>query len=810
MYIDTKSSFALDGIVKRFEVALRSFVADKFLAAIPSASEFCNVLTDTATNFEGSNFLSAARYKSKVGNLKSKHTDVYNQMASSRLAYTTRTYPGDSPYVSTVVDIFVLLFDKCFNSKNILSNFASTEELLFGVNSYHRLRNSLSHPGSDEILIEDAVLVLKFVKKLSESIDDSYFWYATKNEVLQLIVDFPTISTISDIRVQNLDRIPLQHKKLFCREDELVHLKDLIFGRQDYQRVSGSVIVYGYGGVGKTALVIEFLYRSIASIKDCNNLQEIDFILFYSSKEEYLRKMDTTGEVYIESVERQISSFADLYNFFCRDLSISNPSDVVKEYRRGIVVIDNVENLLAEDRRLLFAFIKSVPRTVQFILTSRSEEQCEDKIHIEEYRDLSKGRRFINEYLDFEDYPLKLSSNEADSLLAASKGNTLILVQALNTVMNGINTVAQIVDSLGPVRTKDSRIVADFMYKNTFDSAIFEMEKKGYAIRDVIIVISLFKEAIDLYSIGKLCALDIGSATEICQYLCRWLILVKIGETYTLNEFANNFIFIKMLPDRVQLQKKLDEISDYKKRTAAHLNSLDEKTQAKTAIREVMEDWKPKNYVERVVIAECFTSFKEVRPAIQRGDKGRCERLVREFDDHALITDHPYVQYQRAQVLSRLAKSGLFRQRRDEFARSITRAYEDCLESIEFAYPHVRGTRSHGAVLIFFGAHLLGLSIIERAIRNLEEAERIIHQPTTKLFFDVRYYLAKCYQQMLKDGSNLEYKSALQRTIAAVLEQEGVANQMNFDIHKFKSNFSNPNKTRLSEGESPASRDRRR
>lgn len=39
MYIDTNSTFDLDRIVKKFEVAFRSYVADELIQAIPSAMQ---------------------------------------------------------------------------------------------------------------------------------------------------------------------------------------------------------------------------------------------------------------------------------------------------------------------------------------------------------------------------------------------------------------------------------------------------------------------------------------------------------------------------------------------------------------------------------------------------------------------------------------------------------------------------------------------------------------------------------------------------------------------------------------------------
>lgn len=790
MYLSADSFFSLDSIVKKFEVAFRSYVADELILKISNKTIFKEQIEEIEKTFNLTSFILAARYKGKIAKIKKEFESSYSQLKVAQNAYLTKSYPGDAPYVSMIVDVFVLFFEKCYSNNSLLKNFSSSDELLYSVNSYHRLRNDLSHPGSKNILMEDAILVSKFIRKVVDSVDDKYFWFSTKSEITSLILGFSDTLNKSVLRVENFDQIPIQHKKLICREEELSRLYECVIGKENYQRVAGSVIVFGYGGVGKTALVVDFIFRLVQDINNQKNKHEIDFILFYSSKEEFLKRMETSGEVYIEKIEKQISSFDEFLTMLCRDLNVNQISEIFSTYRRGVVVIDNVENLSGEDKGKLFNFIKTTPRNVQFILTSRNEEQCEEKINIEEYRDIERGKRFIKEYLDFEEYTPPLSEADSVELLKASKGNTLILVQSLNSVINKISSVSDIISSLEPVKTKEAHIIADFMYKNTFDSAIVDLEAKGFNPKELIIITSLYKEPIDLYSIGKLCRIDIGSASEICLYLTKCLIFIKNGEYFKLNEFASNFIFIKMLPDRIELNKIKDKVSSHKSRMVEKIDALDLRMEENSAIREMMDDWKPRNYIDKIIIAECFVGYKDFSKAIREKDKAWCDRLLKEFNENEMITNHPYVQYQKAQILTRFYKSKLYRAERAYLLNSIQRAYEDSIESIEFNYPHVRNTKSHGAVLMFFGIQLLEeFGNYSKAVRNLEEASKIINVPNSKLFFDLRFYLAKAYMTMYQQTNNEAYLVLVKKTSNQVILSESFAEKYEFNLDRFKSTF---------------------
>ncbi|WP_413692960.1 hypothetical protein [Psychromonas sp. KJ10-2] len=73
-----------------------------------------------------------------------------------------------------------------------------------------------------------------------------------------------------------------------------------MLGNNIRQRLAGSIVLYGYGGVGKTAITTEFLYRVLRDKKD-GKYTDVSYLLFYSSKDEYLRDNKSTGELYLDS-----------------------------------------------------------------------------------------------------------------------------------------------------------------------------------------------------------------------------------------------------------------------------------------------------------------------------------------------------------------------------------------------------------------------------------------------------------------------------------------------------------------------------
>ena len=377
MYISVSQSHALDQIIKCFEVALRSFIADNLITSFPTPQTLSTALSAIALP---PGVVYGRRFESKVRFFLREMGKIYPVIKRCAHAIETRKFDNDVPYVSELIDFLLIFFNDIFSHANITRGFSTVEEFHYCCSVFHQTRNSLSHPASRPTVAADAVKVVYFVNNIISTLEQKYFWYCSKETLEGYIRAFNETSSSNVLKAQNLEFAGSSYKQLLCRDRELGQLYSAIIGTGETQRLAGSVALYGYGGVGKTALTTDFLYRIMRDKKDGLH-KDIEFLLFFSSKDEYLRSSSSSGELYIDDVRPQFSTLIELKSLICTILSIPSINDL-SIFKRGIIVIDNIENIPAEEKSKIISFIKSLPRSIQFIVTSRSEELCEEKIHL--------------------------------------------------------------------------------------------------------------------------------------------------------------------------------------------------------------------------------------------------------------------------------------------------------------------------------------------------------------------------------------------------------------------------------------------
>ncbi|MGD9716148.1 MAG: hypothetical protein AB7U26_03635 [Sulfuricurvum sp.] len=767
MFISVDQSLILDNAVKSFEVAFRSFIVDILVNNYPTEN---SILQDLNSINTGNGVIYAGKLNAKITNLKTNIPSVYKVILNCNNSYATKTYNNNVPYVSELIDFLLIFFNKHFSDKHLTDNFTSVEDFHFSASLYHKIRNDLSHPASHPVNESDANKVIYFIKNLMAILDEKYFWYNNKNNIEGIINDYYNIKNKTTLKITNLDNVRFLHKKVLCRDTELEKLSNALLGTDSRRRLAGSVSLYGYGGVGKTALTIDFLYRIMREKKDGKH-NNIDYLLFFSSKEEYLTHQNTTGNLYINKVKPEFQSLDELISKICSTLAMENIDEIDKKYNGGIIVIDNIENISSEEKEKIFKFINSLPSEVQFIITSRNEEQGDERIHLQEFNDKELGERFIQEYLLEEDIFLDLNEHDYEKLLSASKGNVLILIQLLNILSQKTSTLDTLVQSLKNLKAKNAEVISDFMYKNTFTESMETIRKKGVPPEKIIQIISLYDEPIDLYSLSRLTKIDVSTAEEVCNYFAQQLILNKTGEYFALNEFASRFVFIKMLPDRIELNKLEDAIKNHKERMQKSLELLDEKIQSNEKIQQIMNDWQPQNYIDKIVIAELFNTFQQAKKYVINNDKQGYEKVVNDMEEQTLISDHPYIAFQAARVL----KLGYEKFYKDDsiLLKKIETSYENAIESIQFDHRYLMENNSYPSILMIFGIFLNeDNNNFSKAIRYLEKALEIFNTNNAITnWFITTNYLLKAYNNQYNITNDRAYKHRYQKLIKSACEK---------------------------------------
>lgn len=784
MYISVEQSLELDKIVKTNEVALRSFVADVLFGQYNNHSKFKIALESISISDE---LIYSKRFQAKLKSFIKKSVLIFEQVSKCKSSLDSTSFDNDVPYLSDLIELLLIFFNVHFEDKDIARDFSSLEEFHYCCNLYHRTRNNLSHPASRPISTQDSYKVCYFIDNVMSALPESYFWYRSKGEIKGDLNKYRSMEYEGEPKFNNLNYAASTHKNLLCREDIIRNLYDSVMGNDIRQRLAGSVVLYGYGGVGKTAITTEFLYRVMRDKND-GKYRDVEYLLFFSSKDEYLRENTTTGEFYIDSAKPEFATLEDLKSLICISLEIDDVSRISEFSGRGIIAIDNIENIVNEEKLKIIDFIKSLPRKIQFIVTSRNEEACEEKIHVEEFKENDTGLKFVYELIESEGFDLDISEMKGKKILQVSKGNSLIIVQTLSIIGRGVSSFEEIIGSLEGMRSKNSEMVANFMYKNTFDSALKFLEDSNYPVRSVMQFISLYDEKIELYSISRLAKIDVSDSERMCKYLLERLILKKTGEYYELNEFAKRFVFIKLLPDRFELSKIKEKIKQHKERMKKKISELDGTLKKNSVLHNNVLEWQPRNYIDKIVIAELFSLYGDAIKCVGKRDKNEYERYIKEFDDHSFITNHPYIPLQKA----RLLKEGIrkFYKNDEAILTQVEHLYEEAIESIECDYRYLIGSKAHASLLMLFGIYLCKqLNQDGRAIRFLEDAKVYYGGIRSKGWFITCNYLTKAYKTKYLETNDNAYKDQLKKVVREVIGNDKKPKGSQFNTAQYKKQY---------------------
>ncbi len=787
MYVSVKNCFELDKIIKSFEVAYRSFIVNEIKKKYPDLNSFSIAINKIDASFSQSSILLSPKYKAKITNIKKEIRTNYQRIDDCYLAFQTRQFDNKVLNVSEIIDYIIFFFNEFFS--NLSNGFNSIEDFNSLNINYNQVRNWLSHPASSRITLEDSKNALNFIKRTSLNIGNSFYWYVNKKELFEWIENLSVSLENSSLKFHNLSDVAFSHHKLIEREHELKDLRDLIFGRDIGYRKSGSVVIYGYGGVGKTALILEFLYRVVKELNDKSLNEQLDFLLFFTSKEELLSYSETTKKLYIKDIRKQITSFADFEEKLLESFNLKT----IKEFQklRGLVVIDNFETLQDTEKEIFFTFIKSNPRSIQFIITSRNEEKCEDKINLIEFDNDDRGVKFINDYINYFNLRIHLNDPEKRKLLRLSKGNTLIIVLSLQLISQNYN-INNIFNDLESIESSNIEIISDFMYKNTIGHAIDYLKFKGHDPTETLKVISLYDVPVDLYSLSKIANINVNSTEFICEFLSTKLILEKTGETYKTNDFANKFIISKYIPNRIELKRLKEKIRDHQKELDYKLQLLEGARKKQPLLDGIMNDWKPKNSIDKIAISDAFGLYGKTISAYENSTLENTDMIEAEFEKIEKMTSHPYIRFQKARCFQWILNKTKTFQNKKKLIGKISKFFEEAIDTTDFYYPYIKNTKSYASINWIYGLFLSSVvKDFSKSLRYLEDAVFIFKKLKIKdkAYFTAINNLSWVYSTLYKLEKDQLYLNELKFLIEEVYNNKQFLINIDFHYALYVRNF---------------------
>lgn len=449
MYLSSNQHDQLQTIVTGFEIPFRTYIAIKLTDQYPTENDFTNIINTKTIPYTNSVY---TMINSELGKIKANPTATYNQLTNTKNVKEKRIAETeiDVPNVARLISL-TIIFKELF--QDLLLSFRDENLYLQQAIIYKYVRNKLDHRGCKTLETYDMTMSLDFMSNslicLKE--DESIFWEKSSQVISKEIISLQTSSVNIPIEINNISSMPFPDMKIVCRNKEISEIKEFIYGKPYSFRKPSSLVLYGYGGVGKTALVLESIKQLVQDLQDNTTINNYkpDFLLFFTAKEEILNFSNTTGKIERLPNRYTFNTANSLINLIYKELSVE---DFYNFNKTGLIIIDNLETLSLEDRKTIEDFVcYNSPPQIQYIITSRNEENFECRKKVGGFDDDVSGRAFIMDYIDENNFDVKLSDDEIRTLLQISMGNTLVLVLCLRRLSLKLTTMDGLVsDTTSP------------------------------------------------------------------------------------------------------------------------------------------------------------------------------------------------------------------------------------------------------------------------------------------------------------------------------------------------------------------------
>lgn len=720
MYLSVSQCDQLDMAVKSFEVAFRSYVANRIVSELNTEAVFCSKIAELDNSIEQSSIILSGKMKSLLKKIIRNSSCFYSNLEYANNCFLSgqeSTDPHDVSYLSEIIGLSYLFATTYFSD---LLVFKTKEEFLLLSVTYYNVRNALSHRGSELIMYDDLLYSTYFMSEINNVIYDlnpNYFWYKSRTDIDKTISKLLAKESIP-IKVNNLSEIAFSEKKFVCRESELSELKKLTYPNQQFLKKPTSICIYGYGGVGKTSLVHEYIKLLIKDINDSNLDNEyFQFILFFTAKDEELSYNKLSGDIEIHELDKQFSSYDELKNLIYSSLSIDDFASLSKH---GIIILDNIESINDEhEHEKINNLIQyESPANIQYIITSRKPEDADKKLPLNSFDSIS-GKLFIDKYINENDLHVILTDQQIDKLLDLSRGNALVLVLALNRLDSNLisfDTIStefrdrsyQIIENeLESVPPTAFEMISDFMYRNTIQDIENKYSNKTDYIFTILKSLAVYDSSLDEYTLCLLTDIKLDKLREILRILLKYLILEKNNDSYIINEFANKYILERFLPNSIERNDLYMKVTSNVRNIKKELQELDKKAEQSPDLKKILNDWMADSYGDKIAISKAYSLYSNLLYTLKyEGGTIRDESIqqyINEFNSISRVTIHPYVDFQKAAALSKIELEF----RTTQYQKQIKRAYEQCISTTRYNYQHIKNTYSFAIVLWKYGQYLV-------------------------------------------------------------------------------------------------------
>ena len=719
MNLSANMQSQLDKPTKDFEVAFRCFVVDILLTKYPDETSLKSELQKKVDLVKDANIILSGKIcssiKALLGNREWK--GFWDNITFIHDCYMQKshTISHDVTYLKQTI-LMTYAFQELF--QDYILTFQNVENYIFYSNQYYEVRNALSHRASYIITREAAFNSIHFIQTGLGYIPEEYYWYYSASDISADIISFENILNHSFPRIENLATVPFPSNEIVCREPEIQNLFKSICGWDGERRLRNRkhfVCIFGYGGVGKTSLVTEFLRLLIDQMSNESycGLRPF-FTLFYSAKEQILDYSITSGDLYLRGLKSQFSNSKQLFDAIYRDLGIDSFDDSWE--KEGLLIIDNFESLSGEERKKIIDFISyDLPTSIQVIMTTRIPEPADEQIQLKGFQN-EAGMEFINKYLEKNKENVKLSLEQQSELIRHTYGNSLVLVLALKRLSSGITTYRSLISEMErlPKNNADS-YVSQFMFQNTIEEVMRCNPESKDIIETILICLSIRQEALNadiLASAHRSMGVTVGEIEDVLKLLANYLIVEKVGDVYHINEFANQFILVSMSPSLVKKQEWESKILSAIREDQRRKITLDEMKRNNPELSELIKDWNGENEQETYAICRAFTLYSAKEQITRKNAAYELDQLEREFDsiEHQ-YSSHPYVYYQWARILKELRQDRVIG---DEYNDKIRTNYERSIMLIDTpTFNQIKSTKTYPSILWIFSQFLLDIGCLD-------------------------------------------------------------------------------------------------